>query len=83
MSGVPIYNTIIFNLVLVDTRLTSNANVNGNGNHFLHELLMRIGIDRQHTYDVRIGTFDGAVGYMFRNPLDGGFGFANPKLDVS
>ena len=69
-------------LVLVETRLTSNAPVNGDGNHFIGELLLRIGAERQWVYEPRIGNYDGAVGYMFRNPLDGGFCFANPKLEV-
>ena len=57
--------------------------INGDENNFIQELLFRTGQDRKWGHDLRVGSFDGNLGHMFRDSAAGGFCMANPKLDVS
>ena len=75
--------TLIFSLVLVDTRLSSNEDVNGgHHNNYLFELLHHLGQKRDWQYDPRTRKQDGNIGYLFRDPQQGGFRMANAKLQV-
>ena len=70
-------------LVLMQFKLSEDAEINGNGDCLLWEFIGRAGKMRKWKYDPRVRVHDNVTGTMFRAADDGGMRVACPRLEVT